>query len=142
MLVAVAATAIAAAGFALFFAREQRGETALGGKLYATHCAACHGVNLEGQPDWQTPKADGRLPAPPHDATGHTWHHSDVQLFEITKFGMSAVVPGHASDMPAFQGALNDHEIHAILAFIKSTWPANERRYQQLRSERAARDRR
>ena len=33
--------------------------------LYQQHCASCHGVNLEGQPDWRRRSDDGTLPAPP-----------------------------------------------------------------------------
>jgi mono/diheme cytochrome c family protein len=98
------------------------------------HCAACHGPHLEGQPNWQTPKSDGRLPAPPHDASGHTWHHSDAELFRVTKHGMSAVAPGHQSDMPGFAGVLTDAEIVAVLDYIKSTWPDRERQYQEMRN--------
>ena len=113
------------------------GQLALGRKLYAQHCAACHGANLEGQPNWQTPNADGKLPAPPHDASGHTWHHSDRELFQITKHGMCEYLPGHKSDMPGFETILTDAEIWSILKFIKSTWPAREREYQGLRNRRA-----
>lgn len=109
----------------------------LGRTLYAAHCASCHGAALEGERDWQTPKANGRMPAPPHDAGGHTWHHSDQELFVITKHGMSAVVPGHESDMPAFGGVLSDKEIAAVLAFIKSTWPERQRAYQGDRTKDA-----
>ena len=50
------------------------------GKLvYAQQCVSCHGANLEGQPNWQKRLPNGRLPAPQHDRTGHTWHHSDRQ---------------------------------------------------------------
>ena len=70
------------------------------------------------------------MPAPPHDATGHTRHHADRPLFTITKLGVGAVVPGYESDMPAFEGILSDDEIVAILAFIKSTWPERERGFQ------------
>jgi mono/diheme cytochrome c family protein len=77
------------------------------------------------------------MPAPPHDASGHTWHHSDEELLTITKKGLAAVVPGYESDMPAFEGSLSDDEIRAILAFIKSTWPKTEREYQQARSRPA-----
>src|SRR5690606_30865838 len=59
--------------------------TALGQKVYAAQCAACHGARLEGQPNWRVRGPDGRLPAPPHDASGHTWHHPDELLFRITK---------------------------------------------------------
>jgi mono/diheme cytochrome c family protein len=71
------------------------------------------------------------MPAPPHDASGHTWHHGDEILFRLTKDGVAAVVGGgYQSDMPAFGETLGDDEIRAILAFIKSTWPERERRHQ------------
>ncbi len=95
--------------------------------LYAESCASCHGADLEGAPDWRRRNANGRMPAPPHDKTGHTWHHSDRQLFTITKLGVGSVVPGYESDMPAYQNILSDAEIIAVLAFIKSTWPERQR---------------
>lgn len=103
---------------------------ALGQQLYAANCASCHGANLEGQRDWRRRGENGRMPAPPHDATGHTWHHADRPLFIITKLGVGAVVPGYESDMPAFEGLLSDDEIVAILAWIKSTWPEPTRGFQ------------
>ncbi|WP_324617742.1 c-type cytochrome [Microvirga pudoricolor] len=114
---------------------EDSAQIALGHNLYGQHCASCHGANLEGQPNWQEPLPNGRLPAPPHDASGHTWHHSDDELFTLTRDGLAAVVPGHESDMPAFAGVLSDEEIRAVLAFIKSTWPEKEREYQAARTE-------
>lgn len=105
-------------------------QVALGQAVYAANCASCHGVNLEGEPDWKRRKDSGRMPAPPHDASGHTWHHADRHLFTITKLGVSAVVPGYESDMPGFEGVLSDDEIAAVLAFIKSTWPERERGFQ------------
>ena len=51
-----------------------------GKKVYRTYCAVCHGKNLEGQPNWETFGADGRLPAPPHDESGHTWHLSLIHI--------------------------------------------------------------
>lgn len=114
--------------------REHAAQVEFGRRLYADHCASCHGAALEGEPNWQDPRPDGLMPAPPHDATGHTWHHSDEELFRITKFGMAAVVPGYESVMPAFAGVLSDREIEAVLAYIKSTWPDRERTYQQERN--------
>ena len=73
-----------------------------GRQLYLTNCASCHGTSLEGQPDWMVRKPNGRIPAPPHDATGHTWHHSDEQLFRLTKEGLAAIAPGYETDMTAF----------------------------------------
>ncbi len=99
-------------------------EIALGERVYVEACASCHGANLEGQPNWQARNADGKLPAPPHDATGHSWHHPDAQLFAITKFGLAPFAgPDYATDMPAFEGTLTDAEIFAVLAYIKSRWP-------------------
>lgn len=100
-------------------------QVAAGQAIYAQHCASCHGGNLEGQPNWRQRLPNGRLPAPPHDASGHTWHHPDALLFAITKHGL--VPPhapaGYASDMPAFAGVLSDEEIRAVLAYIQSRWP-------------------
>jgi mono/diheme cytochrome c family protein len=95
-----------------------------GQKLYAQHCAACHGAKLEGQPNWQRRLPNGKLPAPPHDESGHTWHHPDEVLFAITKHGMVPpyAPPGYPSDMPAFAGILSDGEIRAVLAYIESQW--------------------
>ena len=63
---------------------------ALGKKIYTNNCAACHGAKLEGQPDWRIRQPNGRLPAPPHDETGHTWHHPDAILIGIIKNGLVA----------------------------------------------------
>ena len=107
-----------------------------GAALYQENCASCHGAELQGQPDWHSPGPDGRLPAPPHDATGHTWHHGDDILFRITRDGTAAVVGGgYASDMPGFGDALTNAEIRAILDYIKSTWPERERAYQRERTQ-------
>jgi len=112
-------------------------QVAAGKSIYAQHCATCHGVNLEGQPDWRRRKPDGRLPAPPHDASGHTWHHPDALLFAITKRGLVPphAPPGYASDMPAFAGVLSDDQIRAVLAYIQSRWPKQviEARAEMLR---------
>lgn len=101
-----------------------------GAEIYETSCASCHGAELEGQPDWRRRTEDGRMPAPPHDNTGHTWHHTDQALFTITKFGVDAVVPGYESDMPAFGEVLSDEEIAAVLAYIKTSWSERERAFQ------------
>lgn len=102
---------------------------ATGARIYAEACAACHGVRLEGQPDWRSRNAAGRLPAPPHDASGHTWHHSMKILFEITKYGVGRFAgPRYLSDMPAFEGRLSDNEIRAVLEYIRAQWPAEIRK--------------
>ena len=102
---------------------------AQGRQVYAAHCAACHGPRLEGQPNWRQRGADGRLPAPPHDASGHTWHHPDDMLFRITKYGVAkaANLKDYDSAMPAYEGQLSDQEIVAVLSWIQSQWPAEIR---------------
>lgn len=101
---------------------------ARGADVYAAECASCHGATLEGAPDWRSPGPDGLLPAPPHDASGHTWHHADALLFRITKYGSAAVVGGgYRSAMAGFGDVLSDADIIAVLAYIKSTWPPRVR---------------
>ncbi len=104
-----------------------------GEAVYLAHCGSCHGARLQGQPNWQEALPDGGYPAPPHDGTGHTWRHSDRQLFEATKFGDSfSAAPGSVSHMPAFEHVLSDDEIWAALAFVKSRWPAELQARQRL----------
>lgn len=104
-----------------------------GEKIYHAHCAACHGEILEGQPNWRTRDNDGLLPAPPHDASGHTWHHADDLLFEIVKYGAATVIgdPDYRTKMPVYNGILSDDEIVAVLSFIKNTWPEEQRLWQE-----------
>ena len=106
-------------------------QVALGRQVYADYCASCHGVHLEGQPDWRRRKPDGHLPAPPHDYHGHTWRHPDVDLFGMVKEGMAAyAAPGYQTDMKGYAGVLTDAQIWAVIAFIKSSWPPEFRTYQ------------
>ena len=123
-----------AGGWKLIDYRQAAEHVDLGRSLYLMHCAVCHGASLQGQQNWKEPLPNGRMPAPPHDATGHTWHHSDQELFKITKEGLSAVVPDYENDMPAFGARLSDDEISAVLAYVKSTWPEQERDYQLART--------
>jgi len=106
---------------------------ATGQQVYAAHCAACHGAQLQGQPNWRERDAHGRLPAPPHDASGHTWHHPDQVLFDLTKYGVAkaAHLKDYDSAMPAFEGVLTDAQIVAVLSWIKSTWPPRVRDLQR-----------
>lgn len=107
---------------------------ARGSEVYSKYCAACHGARLEGQPNWRSRLPSGRLPAPPHDESGHTWHHPDKVLFEIVMDGVAEHAPeGYQSDMPGFRGTLSETDVLAVLAFIKSQWPAAVRqRHERL----------
>lgn len=110
----------------------------VGRRVYREACAACHGANLEGQPRWRDKLPGGRLPAPPHDVSGHTWHHPDPVLFTITKKGPAAYPEGYLTDMPAFADRLTDEEIAAVIAFIKSTWPEDILRRQLQTTARSS----
>ena len=98
---------------------------AAGAGIYTAQCASCHGANLEGQANWRERRADGKLPAPPQDASGHTWHHPDQQLIDLVKNGLPEKVGDvpYLTDMPAYGGTLSDDEIVAVLSYIKSRWP-------------------
>ncbi len=141
----VFAVVVVAVGYAYVTAMSGSGgsgsngveQLALGQEVYTEACASCHGANLAGQPNWKVRQATGRLPAPPHDDTGHTWHHPDQMLFEMTKLGIAAFAPeGYESDMPGFADTLSDEQIRAVLAYIKSTWPPEVRAQQERRTER------
>lgn len=98
---------------------------AQGKRLYDTYCASCHGAKFEGQFNWRQRMTNGKLPAPPHDVSGHTWHHPDAQLIDIIKQGLVAGVnapAGYQSDMPGFAKTLSDEQIKQILGYIKTSW--------------------
>ncbi|SHH97142.1 c-type cytochrome [Marivita hallyeonensis] len=103
---------------------EDAERIANGSVVYNEYCAVCHGADLEGQvEEWRQPDADGFLPAPPHDETGHTWHHADDLLINIVTRGTEAIVGGtYKSNMMGFGDVLSREEIEDVLAFIKSTW--------------------
>jgi mono/diheme cytochrome c family protein len=111
-------------------------QVAMGKTLYAENCASCHGANLEGQKNWRTPLSGGGLPAPPHDASGHTWHHPDALLFRYTKLGGAQLAPpSFKSNMPGFEDSLSDGEIWAVLSYIKNQWPPKILRRQTRMSQ-------
>ena len=130
----VVVTAIAALGYAGwenahpgFIDPSDQTLVMQGRQIYSNHCASCHGADLQGQRNWRERMPNGRLPAPPHDESGHTWHHPDNVLIDLVKNGLvpGRTAPyGYKSDMPAYANTLSDTEIVAVLAYIKSKWPA------------------
>jgi mono/diheme cytochrome c family protein len=122
---------------------DDRQVIAHGESVYRAHCASCHGARLEGQPHWRERDAAGRFPEPPHDATGHTWHHPDDLLFRLTKYGVAKAsnLKDYDSAMPAFEGVLTDAEIIAVLSWIKSQWPPEIRKHQEEVNTEALRNR-
>ena len=104
---------------------------ALGQQVYQQDCASCHGGAGEGQPNWETLSGIGELPAPPHDSTGHTWKHSDAMLYGIISQGWRD--PFNKTErltMPAFDGVLSPREIRAVIAYLKTMWTDEQRRFQ------------
>jgi len=85
-----------------------------GQKLYATYCMSCHG-------DQDSTLRFGQ--APPHNSEGHTWHHADAELKKW-------ILEGRPYNMPAFKEHLNETDVEAILAFIKTWWGPDQRQTQ------------
>ena len=104
------------------------GSVATGKLLYAQYCASCHGGNLEGASEWKQPQPDGSFLPPPHDSSGHTWHHPDPVLIEIITNGGDPTL--YNTKMPGFGDRLSESEIEAVLGYIKSNWNREELEYQ------------
>jgi mono/diheme cytochrome c family protein len=104
-----------------------------GAELYGPNCGGCHGRRLQGQALWQLRDQYLGRRAPPHDSSGHTWQHSDEDLFAMTKYGRFPEAPKDlVSYMPAFEKSLSDDDITAVLAFIKAHWPTGIRASQSM----------
>lgn len=106
---------------------ESQQVIAEGKALYEANCAACHGLQGEGQPNWRTQDEDGFFPAPPHDSSGHTWHHADEVILQVMAQGSG--MPN--TKMPQYEDVLTREEMEAILAYIKTFWGEQEREFQQ-----------
>jgi protein SCO1/2 len=103
------------------------GHVSAGQWLYEHNCAQCHGMDLAGNPAWQTELTDGsRLPPPLNDA-GSAWQFSEQDLSEIIKEGRNL---DKAIHMPSFEKKLADWEIHYILQYVASQWDVNQKNYQ------------
>jgi mono/diheme cytochrome c family protein len=94
--------------------------------IYSQNCASCHGAELEGVLNWKVTQPDGTLLPPPHDSSGHTWHHPDSLLLIIISEGG---LPENGN-MPPFSNILSEDEMHAVLTFIKTSWGVEEREFQ------------
>jgi mono/diheme cytochrome c family protein len=90
--------------------------------LYLANCVTCHGVNLQGNPNWRsgTDKDGQRLP-PPLNGTGHTWHHSPGVLSQIIKYGLKIYDENYEGKMAGNEN-LTDKEIYSLLEYITSVW--------------------
>ncbi len=104
---------------------------AQGKALYASNCAQCHGADAEGQPNWRQQNPDRTYPAPPHDSTGHTWHHADGLVYRTVRDGGKLYEhPGFKSAMPPFEASLRPEEIRAVITYLKTLWGPEERALQ------------
>lgn len=95
---------------------------ALGGRLYATNCAACHGAAAEGEDPLRPGGGyaeDGTPLAPALNGRGHTWHHPPSHLFMVIKDGSAM----EGSPMAGWMGKMTDDEIRAVMAWFRSLWP-------------------
>lgn len=93
---------------------------AAGGRLYAQHCAECHGPQAQGHPDWQNAAAGGFVAAPPLDASGRLPQRTAADVVQTIKTGVRR---NDIAVMPAWQGRLGDADIDAVLAWLLSQWP-------------------
>jgi mono/diheme cytochrome c family protein len=107
----------------------------VGQQVYANHCAECHGENGEGQfPEApMQPDDTGRIGAPPHNSSGHTWHHGDDLLVRyVIEGGLGD--PARFYPMPALGDVLTDEEVTAVIAYIKTLWSPEEQAVQRERT--------
>jgi len=86
-----------------------------GGKLYAKHCADCHGANGEGQATAYPPLAGNRSLALP----------SAVNPIRLVLNG--GFPPGTAGNprpygMPPFRVSLSNEEVAAVLTYARNSW--------------------
>lgn len=111
------------------------GRVGSGRAIYQQYCASCHGANAQGAPNWQERDEHGELPAPPHDAEGHTWRHSDAALYEMVSNGWrDPFNKTKRLTMPAFGDVLSQEQIHAVIAYLKTLWTREQRRFQSAES--------
>ena len=104
-------------------AKSQNIDIFKGMELYRSNCASCHMGNLSGNPDWKSGVDDDgqRLP-PPLNGTGHTWHHSPEQLFQVIRYGFKKFDPNYKGKMLG-NDDLSENDVWSILEYIKSVWP-------------------
>jgi mono/diheme cytochrome c family protein len=108
-----------------------------GRAIYERACASCHGARGEGAAHWEEPDANGEMPAPPHDASGHTWKHSDAMLYHIVQQGWRD--PFNKTQrlaMPAFNGQLSREETIAVIDYLKMLWKPEQRQFQAEESRK------
>lgn len=136
-IIALAASALAASHSSQA-ASPQASRLTMGKRVYETQCASCHGVRGEGAPNWREADANGEMPAPPHDAQGHTWKHADGMLYRLVRDGWrDAFNKTQRLTMPPFGDKLSPQEIRAVIDYLKTMWTPEQRRFQRDESRKA-----
>ena len=108
----------------------------VGRTVYERSCASCHGAQAQGAPNWKHRDKNGDLPAPPQNAQGHTWRHSDAMLFDIISKGLRDPFDKTTGlTMPPFGKALSPQQIHAVIAYFKTLWTPEERAFQSQETD-------
>src|SRR6266849_1464164 len=111
------------------------GRVKSGRAVYEQYCASCHGAEAQGAPHWQERDEHGELPAPPHNIEGHTWRHSDAELYMMVSKGWRD--PFNKTErltMPAFGDVLSPDQIRAVITYLKTLWTSEQRRFQSEES--------
>lgn len=100
---------------------------ARGKKLFNVNCSPCHGAQAVGENPARVnggSKPGGSYWAPALNGTAHAWHHPPDDLFRRIKNGSFL----RGSPMPSWNRRLSDQEIHSVIAYFQSLWPANLRK--------------
>ena len=106
-------------------------QVAAGRVIYQQFCASCHGARGEGAPNWQEPNAQGEMPAPPHDADGHTWKHADAMLYRMVREGWrDPFNKTRHLTMPAFAQPLSEEQTRQVITYLKTLWTPEQRQFQ------------
>jgi mono/diheme cytochrome c family protein len=102
-----------------------------GRTIYEQHCASCHGANAQGASNWQERDVRGELPAPPHNSEGHTWRHTDTDLYEMVSKGWrDPFNKTKRLTMPAFGDVLSQQGIVEVITYLKTLWTPEQRQFQ------------
>lgn len=89
-----------------------------GGSLFRKNCAQCHGNLAQGGPNWRQANSKGKMPPPPLNGTGHTWHHSKTALAQTIRNGTLHI----GGSMPPWRSTMTDKEIDMTIDWFQSRW--------------------
>lgn len=93
-------------------------QVATGAPLYQALCASCHAEDGSATADWRTSDENGNYPPPPLNGTAHTWHHP-LEVLDATIRDGGVEFGGV---MPGFDGALDEAQRLAIIAWFQNLW--------------------